>query len=91
MILNQYGVEEYQRERDRVQLAILKLSQGQFDLLEYYLEVACSDYRDVLAWAEYPEVMKLGFTAKSQLSPTEVRSLRLRDRQQYLDWLQEGS
>ena len=51
--LNLYGVEPFERERERVQLAILKLSKGDLDQLWYYLDRAKQDYRDVLYWAEY--------------------------------------
>ena len=86
-ILNKYGDEDYHKEQVRVHLAILKLSEGQLDKLESYLESARSDYRDVLAWAEYPEEMMLGYTAKSQMTPDQITELRRRDREQYLNWL----
>ena len=53
-ILDLYGVKSYERERERVQLAILKLSEGDARKLLHYLDVAKQDYRDVLYWAEYP-------------------------------------
>ena len=53
-ILDLYGVKSYERERERVQLAILKLSEGDAGKLLHYLDVAKKDYRDVLYWAEYP-------------------------------------
>jgi hypothetical protein len=54
-LLDTYGVESYERERERVQLAILKLSQGSEEKLREYIVVAKRDYRDVLFWAENPE------------------------------------
>ncbi|MAT97502.1 MAG: hypothetical protein CL608_10205 [Anaerolineaceae bacterium] len=45
--------------RLRVQLAILKLSKGNVDRLREYVEVARTDYRDVLFWAETPEQTKV--------------------------------
>lgn len=54
-LLDLYGVEEYERERERVQLAILTLSQGNEDKLLQFVEAAKQDYRDVLYWAEYPQ------------------------------------
>lgn len=54
-LLDLYGVEEYERERERVQLAILALSQGNEDKLLHFVEAAKQDYRDVLYWAEYPQ------------------------------------
>lgn len=52
-VLNRYGVESYELEHERVKLAILKLSEGDPDKLQYYLDCAKRDYRDVLYWAEY--------------------------------------
>ena len=57
--LDNYGVEFYERERERVQLAILKLSEGHEEKLREFVAVAKRDYRDVLLWAEYPEESKL--------------------------------
>jgi hypothetical protein len=48
--LDLYGAESYEPERERVQLAIIELSKGSYDKLVRYVEVAKSDYRDVLAW-----------------------------------------
>jgi len=51
-LLDRYGAESYERERERVQLAILKLSGGSEEKLREFLAVAKRDYRDVLFWAE---------------------------------------
>ena len=42
-------------DRDRVQKAILKLTDGSFENLKRWVEVALSDYRDVLGPAEYSD------------------------------------
>jgi hypothetical protein len=86
-ILDEYGVESSERGRARVHLAILKLSEGQRDRLEEIVGMAKRDYRDVLAYAEYPEEMRIGFVGMSQLSPEEAQAIRQRDRKQYLEWL----
>jgi len=52
-ILDMYGVEPYERERERVHLAILKLSKGDEDRLLEHVGMAKRDYRDVIMWAEY--------------------------------------
>jgi hypothetical protein len=56
-LLNQYESESA-AGRLRVQLAVLKLSEGNLSQLRKYLEVARTDYRDVLFWAETPERAK---------------------------------
>lgn len=86
-ILDEYGIESSERGRARVHLAIVKLSEGQRDRLEELVEMAKRDYRDVLAYAEYPEEMRMGFVRVSQLPTEEVQAMRRRDREQYLEWL----
>jgi hypothetical protein len=54
-ILDYYGIEPYERERERVQIAILKLSAGDVDKLLHYVDAAKQDYRDVLYWTEYAD------------------------------------
>ncbi len=83
-ILNLYGRETYERERERVQIAILKLSDGNLEKLRKSIEIAKSDYRDVLAYAEYPEEMGKDTW---RMSDKEARRIREKDRQQYLNWL----
>lgn len=53
-ILDGYGAEPQEAERDRVQLAILRLSEGQQAKLQHYVQAAKRDYRDVLYWSEHP-------------------------------------
>ena len=65
-LLDRYGVESYERERERVQLAILKLSGGSEEKLREFLAVAKRDYRDVLFWAEYPEESRLDTPEKRE-------------------------
>ena len=65
-LLDSYGVESYERERERVQLAILKLSQGNEEKLREFVAVAKRDYRDVLFWADNPEEAKLDTPEKRQ-------------------------
>ena len=64
--LDTYGVEPYERERERVQLAILKLSAGNEEKVCEFVAVAKRDYRDVLFWAEYPEEARLDTPEKRQ-------------------------
>jgi hypothetical protein len=64
--LDDYGVEPYERERERVQLAILKLSGGSEEKLREFIAVAKRDYRDVLFWAENPEEARLDTPEKRE-------------------------
>jgi hypothetical protein len=87
-VLDQCGAESGEQGRARVQLAVLKLSDGKRERLADLVAMAKRDYRDVLAYAEYPEAMKLGFVGMRELSPEEAQAVRQRDREQYLRWLE---
>jgi len=65
-LLDTYGVESYERERERVQLAILKLSGGSEEKLREFVAVAKRDYRDVLFWAENPDEARLDTLEKRE-------------------------
>ena len=65
-LLDSYGVESYERERERVQLAILKLSDGNEEKLREFIAIAKRDYRDVLFWAENPDEAKLDTPEKRE-------------------------
>ena len=52
-ILARYGHASWHRETLRVQMACLKLADGDVEQLERAVEIVCGDYRDVLAFAEY--------------------------------------
>jgi hypothetical protein len=52
-ILDLYGVEKYEQEKHRVQIAILDLCEGKIKKLKEYVKHAKTDYRDVLYWAEF--------------------------------------
>jgi hypothetical protein len=53
--LDMYGVEPHERERERVQIAVLKLSGTDEGRLLHFVATAKQDYRDVLFWSEHPE------------------------------------
>ena len=65
-LLDSYGVESYERERERVQLAVLELGAGSEEKIREYVAVAKRDYRDVLFWAEYPEESRLDTPEKRE-------------------------
>jgi hypothetical protein len=89
-VLDAYGAESSERGRARVQLAILKLSERRRDRLPRLVQMAKTDYRDVLACAEYPEEMRTGFVEMRRLSKAEAQAIRQRDREQYRAWLEES-
>jgi hypothetical protein len=64
-ILSGYGKERWQTGALRVQMACLKLAKGDVAAVKKYVERARGDFRDVLAWAEYPAYFK-GFTVGAE-------------------------
>lgn len=85
-VLSEYGTEDWHREQYRVCLAVLKLAQGNLDSLREQIEVAKCDYRDVLAYAEYPEYMTK-VPPGADLPAQEVRDVIKRDWLHYQSWL----
>ena len=85
-ILDTYGSESWQRERERVQLALLRSAAGDIEKLRLYTRGAQSDYRDTLIPAEFYEESQ----ASSKTPPQEMVAIRNRDRENYERWLQSG-
>jgi hypothetical protein len=85
-ILDDYGEESWQREPHRVRLAALKLAAGNIDRLRSAIDRAKRDYRDVLAYAEYPGYFN-GVPSSGALPPESERQIIDTDWKQYQDWL----
>lgn len=85
-VLDRYGTSDWQRERNRVQLAVLKLANGDLEALRQHTDIACSDYRDVLAAAEYPAYSQHSWS--TPLAPGERAKTFEADWNQYQTWLQ---
>jgi hypothetical protein len=84
--LNDYGTEDWQRGVNRVRLAVLKLAGGDLQALRREIDVAKSDYRDVLAYAEYPKYMQK-VSPSARLSEVERERIIRADWTQYQSWL----
>lgn len=74
-VLDEYGRESYERERERVQRAILMLAEGDVDKLLKYTQAAKHDYRDVLWWAENPEAVKASMEEFNAQYPGGIEEL----------------
>jgi hypothetical protein len=79
-ILQSYGADMWQHESLRVRMACLKLAGGKMADLSKYVGDARADYRDVLAWAEYPAYMRAR-------GPEEQEQAIDADWQQLQNWL----
>ena len=73
-VLDRYGVESYERERERVQMAIVELSGGSEDRLRELVQAAKTDYRDILAWKQLGPLSE----AEGERLQTQAKAL-LRD------------
>jgi len=76
-MLDEYGAQSWERERDRVQRAIVNLSEGDEGKLRYFLDVAKRDYRDVLFWSERPEEAKIDTPEKRKQMREMIAKLGL--------------
>lgn len=85
-ILSRYAGDDPSRRPYRVWLAILKLSGPDLGKLDHYTDVALTDFRDVLAWAEYPNQMSSKSWRMDQAS-SEYKAILKQDREQYEAWL----
>jgi hypothetical protein len=82
LILAAFGQESWHQEILRVKCACLKLSEGNIDRLREIVKVACVDYRDVLAWAEYPRQMRIP-------AGRPIGDAVAKDMKQLQDWLKK--
>jgi len=74
-VVDLYGTQPHERERERVQLAILGLSRASEEKLLELVQAAKTDYRDVLSWFD-----------NGPLSESEGRELRERARNLLETW-----
>ena len=82
-ILARYGGQSWQRESIRVQIAVMKLANGNLAKLDEFMKVAEQDYRDVLSWAEYPAYHRTG----PRSADAERQAAMDEDWIQYQQWL----
>jgi hypothetical protein len=76
------------RERPRVQLAALRLANGDMEALRNYINTAVQDFRDVVGPAEYPEYSKKVSFRAQRPDLGEEKEILDRDSKQYEEWLQ---
>ena len=75
--------------KNRNAAAILKLVNKDFDAIDHLIAISNSDFRDVIAPAEYPKCLELGF-GDFPKDPEERRRLYLADWRQYAKWLRKA-
>jgi hypothetical protein len=83
-VLDGYGGEPYQQEKERVQMAALKISEGDLDRLRDAVATARTDFRDVLLAAEYPREGVVGLAGPA--SEDDFARAREEDARRYREW-----
>ena len=85
-VLQDYGSGKHAHEPERVRLAILKLAGAELRSVEKYTGYAREDYRDILAWAEYPR------QSRQRLMPQgkEKQQMIEADLAEYEEWLHDN-
>ena len=82
--LEEYGRESWHNDIDRVRVALLKLAGGDLARLRLHLDVAKTDFRDVLAAAEYPLYSLRPF---DEMPDADREQIIASDWAQYQEWL----
>ena len=72
---------------ERLQLAILKLSNGDLNSLRAHIAAARRDFLQVIGSAEYPGALEIGLDRYVRLPNPEQEAIHQRDMRQYLRWL----
>jgi hypothetical protein len=89
-MLSEYGVEKWEREADRVRLAVLKLANRDLTQARNWIAQAKMDFRDVLSPAEYPLYSKK-WGRMDRLTEEEQTKIIDADWAQYEKWFRKES
>jgi len=84
-MLLQYGNSASENEPERVRLAILKLAGSDLLELKRMVEGAKEDYRDIIAWAEYPRQIRMQI-GNRKLNDIEKMKIEKEDLSEYDSW-----
>ena len=83
--LQSYGTESFHREIPRVRLAVLYLTSQEPSRFADNLELARTDYRDLLCAAEHPHSSRQW--GLKERDPDKFRKLEAKERAEYLAWI----
>lgn len=84
--LNKYGTQSFHKEKYRVVLGVLYLAYQAPEKLETLINLACTDYRDLLCAAEYPYSSR--DWCLKDTDPEKYRILQVKEQSEYLSWVQ---
>jgi hypothetical protein len=85
--LEAYGAEIFHREQARVKLGVLYLVSQEPEKIDSFIELACTDYRDLLCAAEYPHSSRRWGLQEKE--PEKYKKLRDREEKEYLLWVEK--
>ncbi|MBS1773468.1 MAG: hypothetical protein JST82_11470 [Bacteroidetes bacterium] len=88
-ILSLY-ISESNKGKNRVYASIIKLSNGDIELLKKYVDVAKNDDRDVLAQAEYPQYSEYLWAFFDSPKGQKKEDILSADWTQYQDWFNKA-
>jgi hypothetical protein len=83
--LESYGKESFHRELSRVRLGILYLASQTPEKLDSFIDLACTDYRDLLCAAEHPHSSRHWEIRKKD--PGKYKKLQDKEEKEYLAWV----
>lgn len=83
--LKAYGAESFHREPARVKLGVLYLTSQQPEKLDSFIDLACTDYRDLLCAAEYPYSSRRWGLREKDLE--KYKKLQAKEEQEFLAWM----
>ena len=88
-LLKKYGTESFHRDVSRVRPGVLYLAFQEPEKLKSFINLACTDYRELLCAAEYPySSRRWGLQEKD---PSKYRKLEIKEEKEYLAWVKSIS
>jgi len=84
--LEAYGQESFHGEQPRVRLGVLYLASQEPEKFDLFIELACTDYRDLLCAAEYPYSSKRRRLREND--PKKYKNLQDKEEKEYLAWVE---
>jgi hypothetical protein len=85
--LEAYGTESFHREQARVKLGVLYLLSQEPERIDAFIDLACTDYRDLLCAAEYPHSSRRWWLHEKD--PEKYKNLQDKEEKEYLSWVEE--
>ena len=76
--------------QNRLSAAVLKLSKGNLNTIDKYIEKCNYDCRDVISEAEYPRISEIGFVGLEEIELSARKEYYLKDWTEYTNWINKS-